>query len=272
MKLSLKNIELQYQGYRNTSLLWKDHSVFGMEQLQLQQQRTSNFNRNIPDNLLLGKRVERFVIEELRQNSNIEIVLENVQVQDGKITIGEIDCILKQDDIPIHVEIIYKFYLYDLAVGSTEIEHWIGPNRNDTLLKKLTKLKDKQLPLIQNEHAITVLNRYNLLAEDLLQRVFFKAQLFTPYKVAIDLKLLNQDCLKGFYIHVSEIQQFSDCTFYIPRKIDWLLEAQTDVDWMIYNKFQERITVIINEKKAPLCWIKFSNGLLQKFFVVWWKG
>jgi len=104
----------------------------------------------------------------------------------------------------------------------------------------------------------------------LIQRVLFKAQLFTPYKENVNFDLLNQDCLKGFYIYQSEMQQFSDCEFYIPHKVDWLLEVQTKVDWLHYAEFQKKITVHLNEKRAPLCWVKFPDGKLQKMFVVWW--
>jgi len=55
---------------------------------------------------------------------------------------------LWENNKPIHLEIIYKFYLYDPSIGLTQLDHWIGPNRRDSLVKKLTKLKQKQLPLL----------------------------------------------------------------------------------------------------------------------------
>lgn len=270
MDTTSKNIQLQYQGYLETPLLWNDHPLLGLEQLKLAKQQITNFNQSIHDHLLLGKRVERFVNEELKQQENVQILLENVQIQNQKITICEIDCMLIQDDIPIHLEIIYKFYLYDPSIGNAEIDRWIGPNRRDSLVKKLNKLKDKQLPLLYNPFTKSVLSKLNLDPKDILQRVLFKAQLFIPYKERIMLDLLNKNCLKGFYIHFSEMQQFSSCKFYIPLKVDWLMEVQINVDWILYNQFYENIAALISEKRAPLCWIKFPNGLMQKFFVVWW--
>ena len=270
MDLRSKNVQLQYQGYINTPLLWKNHAVLGLKQLELSKQNTINFDESIPTNLLLGKRVERFVHAELQHYEKIKILLKNAQIQNQKITIGEIDCILKLDEMPVHLEIIYKFYLYDSRIGNTEIDHWIGPNRNDSLLKKLNKLKDKQLPLIYNAHTKSILDKLNLNADQLQQRVYFKAQLFTPYKVIVNFKRLNKECISGFYIHFSEIEQFSDCKFFMPIKVDWLIEVQSHVDWLVYNQFYKKITPIINDKIAPLCWIKFPNGSVQKFFVVWW--
>lgn len=270
MDLKPKQIQLQYQGYLNTPLLWKIHEVLGLKQLELYKQSNLVFNETISDNLRLGKRVERFVSAELQNDARIEVLLENTQIQNQKLTIGELDCLLKLDETPIHLEIIYKFYLYDSNVGSTEIEHWIGPNRNDNLLKKLTKLRDKQLPLLYNAHTKSHLDILNLKAESILQRVCFKAQLFTPYSYTVDFNLLNKDCLKGFYIPFSEIEQFASCKFYIPNKVDWLLEVETQIDWLSYALFLEKLRILINEKTAPLCWIKFPTGAVQKFFVVWW--
>lgn len=270
MKLPSKNIQLQFQGYLNTPLLWHTNSIMGITQFEMEKQPINHFNETIPNNLRLGKRVERFVSAQLNQYKNVNILLENQQIQNQKLTIGEIDCILSLDHVPIHLEIIYKFYLYHPKAGTSEIEHWIGPNKNDNLLKKLTKLKDKQLPLIYNEHAKPVLKAINLSSETITQRVCFKAQLFTPYKTKVDFNLINEDCVKGFYIHVSKIDRFKDCKFFIPLKTDWLLDTQTQVNWLLFSAFKVQITDITNQKSAPLCWIKHKNGTLQKFFVVWW--
>lgn len=270
MDITSKNIQAQYHGYLHTPLLW-ENTVFGLKQFEFSTERETVFNESIPENLRLGKRVERFVSSELQQNKNVTALLENVQVQNEKITVGEIDCILKQNNVPIHLEIIYKFYLFDNRVGTSEIEHWIGPNRNDDLLKKLTKLKEKQLPLLYNPLTKPLLDSLNLKASELQQAVCFKAQLFVPYQKDVEFTLLNKDCVNGFYVSISDIQQFEDCKFYIPTKTNWLLEVQTQVQWLNYTLFSEKVETITNEKTSPLCWIKFPNGNIQKFFVVWWN-
>lgn len=268
----MDNIQLQYQGFLDTPLLWKNRDILGLYQLELPLVSPANFKGLIPDHLRLGKRVERFVSAALNGHKSIEILLENTQIKQDKITIGEIDCILKQDEIPIHLEIIYKFYLYDPQVGSSEIDHWIGPNRKDSLLQKLNKLKDKQFPLIYNAQTKKVLDAIDVKREDIRQRVYFKAQLFTPYQAKSDhLNLLNQDCLKGFYIYFDALDPVSHCQFYIPAKADWLIEVQTQVGWLSFAQFKENITIQILEKRSPLCWIKYPNTATGKFFVVWWK-
>lgn len=243
----------------------------GLQQVQFPNLNVKQFNEVINDKLLLGKRVERYVSHQIQQYDEIKILTENIQIQNQKTTVGELDCILKQDETAIHLEVVYKFYLYDSSVGDSELDHWIGPNRKDDLVKKLTKLKEKQLPLLYNKYTQPVLDAIDLKAEDIQQQVLFKAQLFVPYQSDISFQLLNKDCLSGFYIHHKDIHQFSNCKFYIPSKANWLQEVHTDVDWLLLDPFLETITPLLLEKIARMSWIKFPNGAIQKFFVVWWE-
>ncbi|REE82882.1 hypothetical protein BX611_0157 [Lutibacter oceani] len=272
MDLNTKNIQLQYEGYFNTPSLWNGDKIFGLKQFKINKFPTSKFEGAIFKNLRLGKRVERFVTHELNQHQGIKILAENVQIQNGKTTVGEIDCILTANEKPVHLEIIYKFYLYDKTVGTTELEHWIGPNRKDSLVDKLTKLKEKQLPLLYNTYTSKLLEKLNLKSKNIEQQVCFKAQLFVPLElINSSFNEINNECIKGFYIHFEKLKQLADCKFYIPSKINWLQEVQTHVKWISYTRFYTKIEEIIKEETAPLCWIKYPNGTMQKLFVVWWK-
>jgi len=270
MNVTSKNIQLQYQGFLNTPMLWEQHPVYNLQQLELPFVQCHQLTELKVPNLRLGKRVEQFVITSFKQDKTIKVLAQNVQIQDQKITVGELDCILSWSNRPIHLEIVYKFYLYDPAVGITELEHWIGPNRNDNLLKKLSKLKDQQLPLLFNPHTKYVLSNLGLKAANIAQRVCFKAQLFVPYQQEVSFSLLNKDCIQGFYVNFSSLEQFALCKFFIPKKMDWLLDVQTHVAWLSFDNFHEQVAILIANKRAPLAWIKFPNGDLQKFFVVWW--
>lgn len=271
MDVNTKDIQLQYEGFLNTPFLWNSDAVFDLKQFEFLKENSATFNNGIVKNLRLGKRVERFVMHELIQKKNINILAENIQIQNGKTTVGEIDCILTENEHPFHLEIIYKFYLYDETFGTTEIEHWIGPNRNDNLVKKLTKLKNKQLPLLYNSFTNSLLKKLNLKSENIAQRVYFKAQLFVPLSLKNNsFDLLSNECIQGFYIHFNELKQFSDCKFFIPSKINWLQAVQTQTRWLTYNLFLTKVEDLIKQETAPLCWIKYPNGELKKFFVVWW--
>ncbi len=270
MHQKTKEIQLQFEGFLNTPVLWKSNTIYNLTQFEIEPASIS-FDAIIASKLRLGKYVERFVSHQLSQDDTIELVSENVQISKDKITLGELDCILLKDGKPIHLEIVYKFYLFDASIGKNEIQHWIGPNRKDSLIEKLDKLQQKQLPLLYSEECREYLESIRLDVKEISQQVYFKAQLFVPLSMnpAIDSSI-NSDCIIGFYIHPSEVSQFKNAKFYIPHKKDWLVIPHTNVAWLNYDDFIASSNEYLQREFSPLCWIKLTTGELKKFFLVWW--
>tara|TARA_R110001592_G_scaffold266_1_gene1464 strand:+ start:78 stop:890 length:813 start_codon:yes stop_codon:yes gene_type:complete len=270
MHQKTKIIQKRYEGFLQTNCLWKCKSVNELHPFEIEAV-SSKINIEIDEKLRLGKYIERFVSYQLQQEESISIICENVQIQKEKITLGELDCIILKDKKPIHLEIIYKFYLYDPSVGETEIAHFIGPNRKDSLVEKLTKLKEKQLPLLYSKECSDYLKTIDLDVDKIEQRVYFKAQLFVPLSEKnIVLIKLNQECIGGFYINKKELEQFKDCKFFIPNKKDWLIIPHKNVNWDNFHQFKEKSSEYLEREFSPLCWIKKSNGEINKLFLVWW--
>ncbi|WP_341221288.1 DUF1853 family protein [Polaribacter atrinae] len=265
-----KDIQKRYDGFLQTPCLWSDSIVYDLKQFEIELKSTK-IDIDLNDKMRLGKYIERFVSFQLAQEKGISIVCENIQIQREKITLGELDCILLKEETPIHLEIIYKFYLYDASVGTSEIDHFIGPNRKDSLVEKLNKLKDKQLPLLYSDECVSYLKTINLKASKIEQQVYFKGQLFVPYfETDIQLSILNQDCVVGFYINKNELTQFKDCAFFIPNKKDWIVLPHKNVNWLNFNEFNQATEAYFQRKSSPLCWMKKQNGELVKIFLVWW--
>lgn len=270
MHQKTKIIQQRYDGFLQTNSLWKSSTIFDLVPFEIAV-ISSKININIEENLRLGKYIERFVSYQLEQEKSIKIIAENIQIQQEKITKGELDCIIFKDEKPIHIEIIFKFYLFDSSVGKTEIEHFIGPNKKDSLIEKLVKLKEKQLPLLYSEECCNYLNSIYLNAAEMYQQVYFKAQLFVPLSERnIQLQQLNQACIVGFYIHKKELEQLKDSKFFIPNKKDWLIIPHQNVDWLNFDEFHEKSLVFLDRQFSPLCWLKKTNGEIKKFFLVWW--
>ncbi len=266
-----KNLQLQYIGFHKTPFLWYGKGVFDLEQFNIKNTSYLSFNTVINEKLRLGKLVERFVSFDLKNQDDVDIIVENVQIQKEKITLGEIDCLLYQNNIPIHLEIIYKFYLYDPKILDGEIYRWIGPNKRDSLVQKLTKLKDKQLPLLFLNESKTYLNQLGLSSENIKQQVYFKAQLYIPYNnINNNYPEVNNDCIAGYYCHYKELKQLANSKFYVPNKHDWLVIPHANVAWLPYEKAISEIFRFIDQKNSPLCWVKKPNGEFIKLFVVWW--
>ncbi|MGC1203510.1 MAG: DUF1853 family protein [Flavobacteriaceae bacterium] len=263
-------LQKRYEGFLKTPLLWKSKAILNLKPFEIVSE-SNKIDIEIDEKLLLGKYVERLVSFQLEQQKNISILAENIQIQNNKITLGELDCLLLKNNKPIHLEIIYKFYLYDASVGNSEIEHFIGPNRKDSLIEKLTKLKDKQLPLLNAEACEHYLKALDLKSENIAQQVYFKAQLFVPFsQQSMELEILNTNCVVGFYINQNQLNSFKTCKFYIPKKKDWLVIPHTNVNWLNFNEFKNIAKTYFSEKFSSLCWVKFNNGELKKVFLVWW--
>ena len=266
----MKDIQKRYEGFLQTNSLWKKNSIYQLNQFEIEA-KSRKIEIKINEKLRLGKYVERLVSYQLDQEKSISIICENIQIQRKKITLGELDCIIKKENTTIHLEIIYKFYLYDASCGKTEIEHFIGPNRKDSLVEKLIKLKEKQLPLLHSNECSEFLKSINLKAGEIEQNIYFKAQLFVPFSNRnIELSVLNQDCICGLYIDQKEVNLFKDCKFYIPFKKDWIVVPHKNVNWLIFDEFYSISKNYFLKKTSPLCWVKQKNGEILKLFLVWW--
>ena len=269
MKEKNEDFQPQFRGFFNTPHLFLN-PVFDLQPFTKRPDKDFVFNGTMPENIRLGQRVERFVSSELLQLKNIEILSENYQVRNEKITIGELDCLCLEDGNPIHLEIQFKYYLYDESLGETEIDHCVGPMRRDTLNEKLDKLKNKQLPLLYAKETKPLLEQLKLKAADLTQYIYFKAQLFIPFGKQITLKTLNNDCIYGFYFNYTDLNQFEDCKFYKPKKTDWLLDLDTNVNWLTYEQITQQLDTYKAENYAPMLWLKYPKGEMNKCFVVPW--
>lgn len=263
-----KDIQLQYKGFASTPSLWTTHKVRSLEQFEIEGQPLS-FNRKIDTKLRLGKYVEQFVAYQLRQDKRVQVIDQNIQIQEDKRTLGEIDFVIRRNGSSIHIETVYKFYLY-YPSSVSELHCWIGPNRKDSLIEKLDKLRDKQLPIVHTTPCKDYLQSQNISSDEILQQVYFKAQLFVPYASDVAFEQLNKECVSGFYLRQKELASFKNCKFYIPSKKDWLVIPHTQVNWISYEDFLTLSETYLGRKFSPLCWLKSKNGELHKFFLVWW--
>ena len=262
----------RFLGYHTTAFISGNESINGMKPFCFDNQSEYILDQVSFTNQRLGKLVEQFVCFQLQSDSKIKLLETNLQINDNKRTVGELDVLFTKDSEPIHLEIIYKFYIYDTLIKhSNPLSYWIGPNRKDTLVYKLDKLKNKQLPLLNNHLTQPYLEKHKLKEEQIKQRIFFKAQLFLPYNSQkINVKPLNKDCIAGFYISFNDILIFEDYYFYVPKKLDWLITPHNNVDWLDYKLATIKLENYIKSKQSPLVWIKDKTNNLKKCFITWW--
>ncbi|WP_218847025.1 DUF1853 family protein [Winogradskyella forsetii] len=133
---------LRFKGYNHTASLFNTDYLNEITQIELSSTTQSFDHDSVAfKNQRLGKLVEEFVFHQLKQDKSVDWILENIQIQEEQRTIGELDAIYGANGNSFHLEIVYKFYLYDtLKTYSSPLSYWIGPNRKDTLDYKLDKL------------------------------------------------------------------------------------------------------------------------------------
>ena len=263
------NDQHRFIGYLNTNELW-DGQLLGLNQYSINGSSLTEIK--LPNKKLrLGFLVEQFIFACLRENKHVELIQSNIQVIDKKETIGELDCLISDKGKHIHIEIIYKFYLYDPSITGNEIDKWIGPNRNDSLKQKLTKLKTKQMPLIRHPKSNEIISDLGYNSGMFDQKVHFKAQLFIPLGQSEQIITeVNTACICGFYITPQELTLFKQNEFFIPSKLDWLIDPNSNVSWLSHSECLALVEIELNQSRSPLCWMRDSKGKMTKLFVVFW--
>ncbi len=259
----------EYLGFLNTPFLFVDSEGLPFEIFNDVLIHKSTFSGNINNNLRLGNRVEQYVFQQLR-NNGYKFIIENLQIIANKNTLGELDCIIEKNNIQIHLEIVFKFYLYNSSVGQSELEHWIGPNKKDSLIEKINKLKFHQLPLLYTPETTEILTNLSI-AIPKTQQVFFKAQLFVPYlSPQISFKTINPDCVSGFYISIQDVNHLKVNEFYLPSKEEWIETPNPNGNGFELRELLQKVQPLHKNEKSPMCWMKEKSGSWIKLFITWW--
>lgn len=242
-------------------------SSFQLSNLQFEKQ--TKFD--LPTNVRLGHLAEKIVSQLIQHSSNYDLLYENVQVVEGKKTVGELDFIVrnKASNQVTHVELAYKFYLFDPQISTNSINNWIGPNRNDSLVEKLDKLKQKQFPLLYHENSKSLLNTINF--DEIKQALCLLASLYVPYD---HQQIFNPDyskCIRGYYFNATlfAARDHSDKQYFIPSKKEWGIHPVHNKIWLNYADVQNEIQQVEIQQRAILCWEKHKENY-SEFFIVWW--
>jgi len=254
----------------NASVL--DYSVTGLPSFYLSGlDLPDEFEFKLPVNLRLGHLAEKVVGGLIKSSNNYQVLYENMQLIEDKKTIGEIDFIIENIKTKqvIHLELAYKFYLFDPTISSQSINNWIGPNRNDSLIKKIEKVKQKQFPLLYHKMASSIF--HNIKLHKVSQALCLLVSLFIPFEYKERFLPIYKKAIKGYYLDMKTFINFdhSEKFYYLPRKSEWGIAPSENKVWIDFKNIKEKITARIHEKKAPLCWQKHNETYLT-FFIVWW--
>jgi hypothetical protein len=233
---------------------------------------TENKQLELPTNLRLGHLAERVVSHLIKTSNNYKLLFENIQLTENNTTIGELDFILQNtyNKQVIHLELAYKFYLYDPRISSNQIENWIGPNRNDSLVKKLKKLHQKQFPLIFHPSAQHFLKEIK--PAEITQALCFLVSLYVPNGYKEILPLPFQQAIRGYYTDYETFQEMDSVEkhYYLPPRRFWGMAPSNHKTWNAFSEIQPQLAHILRDNKAALCWEQ-RNGSFAEYFIVPWE-
>ncbi|WPR70545.1 DUF1853 family protein [Flavobacterium sp. NG2] len=249
-----------------------DSSVTGFPTFDLSHlQIPKELDFQLPTNIRLGHLAERIVSHLIQSSLNYKIVYENIQILEHQQTIGEIDFIIEdiKEKQLIHLELAYKFYLFDPSISTEATHNWIGPNRNDSLIEKLGKLRTKQFPLLYNPCTVSQLQ--NIGISQVSQALCLLVSLFVPYDFKQKLDSVYQKAIKGYYLNLETFIRLDspDKRYYLPSKTAWGIDPSENEIWHDFNTIKEQLRTSMQEKQAPLCWQQ-QQGTYIEFFIVWW--
>ncbi len=288
---SMTSPESSFNDFYRSCSLWRGE-LAGMKQFHLDSIRIDQFGNSemnlaisqIPQRTVLGKRAEYYFKFLVEHSTNYQLLLSNVQVFKGKVTTGELDFIIreKKSSTIFHVELVFKFYIYDPDVPPSEkwmdnpcteneLARYVGPNRRDNLLKKLKKLKSHQLPLLYTAETQLALKDLKINSNSIEQRVCFLARIFIPQTYwSHDFKYINKQCIVGYYVNYEAFAKAeTQNTYILPPKSEWI-----NAPYLIKEKqyiFKELVPLLkerIADGYASLLWMQIETGGWEQFFVV----
>ncbi len=277
MSNSKHELWAQFTGFLRTPQIWSKNGIFEYDLFELPDaipEEIASEELLQPGTGVLGKRIEHFFKFFIDNYSEENVLAHNEQIFEEKQTIGELDFLLKHSKTGkiTHVELVYKFYLYDPGIPLTK-ERWIGPNRKDSLPKKLKRLRQRQFPLLHHPATTELLERLQVSPAEISQKLCFKASLFVPWEMLQEqFESINQNAIQGFWIKAEDFtaQRFGNASFYSPKKPDWPISPEENSSWTSFDLIEKEVKAMLQARRSPLVWMKSATGKFYRFFVVWW--
>lgn len=239
---------------------------------------TSRYQQNPEPELpmQLGSYYERLIQQYLHQSQDIIDLRSNIQVFEQQRTVGEFDFVwLDRHYDTHHMECAIKFYLCDGPPD--QLSSFIGPNRQDTLLRKWQQMVDKQIRLSSTTQGIATCEQLGFPIPR-HQHLLIQGYLFYPWhrfhsaNRSVLHPAINSQHSRGWWLHqhalYQQIPDRPDTALQIRHKPDWLLDwhkpptqSRQEVDhWL--SQTVRPVLVSRLEKVSKESWRELDRGFV----------
>jgi hypothetical protein len=192
-----------------------------------------------------------------------KILARNLQIIDGKTTLGECDFIAEIDGKVTHIEVAIKYYL--AVKNRAEQKFWVGRGLTDRLDIKCKKLFEQQLQLSDGKAELN-----HVVAKMAIMKGYFFKHYFTENHVLP--QFAPKDIEESFWCRISEIDKLPEqySKWQILTKPHWLTYSD---EWFDRSELRAKILhYFANIKETPVLCNCISNSnkssKLTKFFIV----
>ncbi|MEL6186101.1 MAG: DUF1853 family protein, partial [Myxococcota bacterium] len=183
----------------------------------------------------LGLYFETLIGFWLQQQGDYDVLGSNIQVRDGRRTIGELDQVIRPraGGPPEHWELAVKFYLGHPSTTDRGGPRWFGPNARDRLDLKVGRMRDHQLGLAATEPGRAALAALGV-EEPVVARGMVKGALYealNPEYRVDPPDYANPWGARGWWVHARERHRLRalappSAGFVVLPRLRWLAPAE----------------------------------------------
>lgn len=222
-------------------------ALFPEEWIELLKENSKRYFKNLdqnPESLVvflakgntyrLGIYAERLLHFFFDTFSEIELLLHNYQIIDQKITLGEVDFVIRWQGRTIHIELATKYYL--AAIPSNDLAKWVGPSGKDTLQRKIEKVTNHQLPIVHTPIFKAQTQLHSVESYLMLRGNFFTIENYEP-------NWKNPLASYGAYIHIEDfllLYRAAPLHYFFLWKPNWMASIEgviADSEKMRFESF-----------------------------------
>lgn len=275
MGFTAKQLQQQFEGFLKTNALFLDTRVLPYSNFELSSpincRLNSSHEKELSSQLYVGKRMEIFFKAYIEHSKNLNLVTHSLQVvNDKKKTLGELDFIIEKKRKLLHIELVYKFYIYDPTYHENSLHCFMGPKRKDFLYKKIEKLRNHQFPMLFNAFTQKQLKELALPTSHFEQKLSFMAKVFLPLNKEVNLpSYINPKTVSGFWLRFSELKLLNKShNYFIPERQDWMV-VPNDSNYTFENfeSVEKQVRSQIKSGITPMIWEKTKEEKFNRYFV-----